>query len=423
MDKIVIDGGRRLEGEICIAGAKNAALPAFAATILCPGKFLLTNVPNLKDVDTIIALLKEMGAVINKEGPNAVSVDTERLAHCEVSYDLVRTMRASCLVLGPLLARMGKSRISLPGGCAIGERPINLHLKGFQGMGANITLEEGYVNADAPDGLVGHKIYLDLVTVTGTENLMMAATGAKGTTILENAAREPEVVFLADMLNKMGADVHGAGTDKITINGGKPLKAVEMEIIPDRVETGTFMAAAAITAGQLKLVGCNPAHLEAVTMKLAEIGCKITEGSDWLEITGPARPKPVEIETNPYPSFPTDMQAQVMAVLSVADGTSVITESVFENRYMHVAEMRRMGANILLKGRNAFVHGVGSLSGAQVMATDLRASASLIVAGLAAKGKTHVRRVYHLDRGYERIEEKLRMVGANIERKPDRKRD
>ena len=419
MDKIVIEGGRRLEGEIRIAGAKNAALPALAATLLCPGKFVFSNVPDLKDVDTMIALLKVMGAVVKKEG-GVVTVNTENIAHAEAPYDLVRTMRASCLVLGPLLARLGTSRISLPGGCAIGERPINLHLKGFQMLGAEITLEEGYVNANAPDGLSGQKIYFDLVTVTGTENLMMAAVGAKGTTVLENAAREPEIVFLADMLNKMGADISGAGTDKIVINGGREMRAVEISIIPDRVEAGTFMAAAAITGGFLRLSGCDPSHIEAVTLKFVEMGCKITEGKDWLEITGGKRPHPADIETNPYPSFPTDMQAQAMAVLSVADGASVITESIFENRYMHVAEMRRMGAKILLKGKNAFVQGVDSLSGAQVMATDLRASASLIVAGLAASGKTHVRRVYHLDRGYEHIEDKLRKVGAIISRQPDK---
>ncbi|MBI3794001.1 MAG: UDP-N-acetylglucosamine 1-carboxyvinyltransferase [Nitrospinae bacterium] len=420
MDKIVIEGGRRLEGEIKIAGAKNAALPAFAATLLCPGKFVFSNVPDLRDMDTMIALLKVMDAVVEKHDGGVVTVNTENIVHCEAPYDLVRTMRASCLVLGPLLARLGKSRLSLPGGCAIGERPINLHLKGFQSLGAEISLEEGYVNAAAPDGLTGQRVYFDLVTVTGTENLMMAATGAKGTTVLENAAREPEVVFLADMLNKMGADVRGAGTDKITINGGKELKPAEIAIIPDRVETGTFMAVSAITGGFLKIVGCHPPHVEAVTLKFIEMGCKISEGPDWLEVTGPARPRPADVETNPYPSFPTDMQAQAMAVLAVADGASVVTESIFENRYMHVAEMRRMGANILIKGKNAFIHGVPSLSGAQVMATDLRASASLIVAGLAAKGKTHVRRVYHLDRGYERIEEKLRKVGAKITRQPDK---
>lgn len=420
MDKIVISGGRRLEGEIPVAGAKNAALPALAATLLCPGTFTFTNVPALKDVDTILALLGGMGARIARPAPGTVTVDTEALHSCEASYDLVRTMRASCLVMGPLIARMGKAHVSHPGGCAIGERPINLHLKGFQALGAHIALEEGYVNATVPDGLHEAKIYFDVVTVTGTENLLMAATAARGTTVLENCAREPEVVFLADMLIKMGADVRGAGTDRITITGGRPLKAVEVAIIPDRVETGTFMAAAAITGGFLRLTRCNPQHLEAVTIKLTEMGCVISEGEDWLEIKGPSRPRAVDIETAPYPSFPTDMQAQAMAVLSVAEGTSVITESVFENRYMHVAELRRMGADIRLKGSNAFVHGVEALSGATVMATDLRASASLVVAGLASRGMTVVRRVYHLDRGYERLEEKLRAVGAIIERLPDK---
>ncbi len=420
MDRIVIEGGRRLDGEIRIAGAKNAALPALAATLLCPGRFAFSNVPDLKDVDTMTALLKVMGADVKKEGGGVVTVDTENITGCEAPYDLVRTMRASCLVLGPLLARLGRSRLSLPGGCAIGERPINLHLKGFQTLGAEITLEEGYVNASAPEGLSGQKVYFDLVTVTGTENLMMAAVGARGTTILENAAKEPEVVFLAEMLNKMGADVRWAGTDRMVIVGGRELRPTETSIIPDRVETGTFMAAAAITGGHLRLAGCNPSHVEAVTLKFAEMGCKVAEGRDWLEITGPKRPQPADVETNPYPSFPTDMQAQAMAVLALADGASVVTESIFENRYMHVAEMRRMGANITLKGKNAFVHGVDKLSGAQVMATDLRASASLVVAGLAAGGKTRVRRVYHLDRGYEHIEEKLRKVGAKIFRQRDK---
>ncbi len=420
MDKIVIEGGRRLEGEVTIAGAKNASLPAFAATLLCPGPFTFTNVPDLKDIDTIIALLKDLGAAITRPEKGVVVVDTAGLKSYEASYDLVRTMRASCLVMGPLLARMGKARVSHPGGCAIGERPINLHLKGFGAMGAHTALDEGYVNITANDGLHGAKIYFDIVTVTGTANVMMAALAAEGATTLENCAREPEVVFLADMLVRMGADIKGAGTDRIVITGGRPLKAVETAIIPDRIETGTFIAAAAITGGSLRINRCNPADFEAVTIKFIEMGCTITEGNGWIEVSGPKRPAAVDIETAPHPSFPTDMQAQAMAVLAVADGTSVIHESVFENRYMHVAELRRLGADIRMKGANAFVHGVPGLSGATVMATDLRASASLIVAGLAAKGKTSVRRVYHLDRGYERIEEKLKKTGARISRQPDK---
>ncbi len=419
MDKIVIEGGRRLEGEIPVSGAKNAALPAITAALLCPGKFVFKNVPDLRDINTIANLLMELGAKIGRERGGILIVDTQDIDRFEAPYDLVRTMRASCLVLGPLLARMGRARASLPGGCAIGERPIDLHIKGFQNLGANVALDHGYVEAEAAKGLKGGRVYFDIVTVTGTENLMMAATAAKGETTLENAAREPEVVFLADMLNKMGADIKGAGTDTIIINGGKPLKAVEIEIIPDRVEAGTFMTAAAITGGSLKITDCNPAHLEAITRKLTEIGCKITEGDTFLEVTGPEKPKPAEIDTSPYPGFPTDMQAQTMAVLALASGTSVITETIFENRYMHVAELRRMGAKVRLKGSNAFVTGVDSLSGAEVMATDLRASASLIIAGLAAKGQTVLRRVYHLDRGYQKIEEKLRSVGAAISREPD----
>ncbi len=420
MDKIVIEGGRRLEGEVTIAGAKNASLPALAATLLCPGRFTFTNVPDLKDIDTIIALLKELGADITCPEKGVVVVDTAGLKSYEAPYDLVRTMRASCLVMGPLLARMGKARVSHPGGCAIGERPINLHLKGFGAMGAHIELDEGYVNISAADGLHGAKIYFDIVTVTGTANVMMAALAADGITTLENCAKEPEVVFLADMLVRMGADIKGVGTDRIVITGKRPLSAVDTAIIPDRIETGTFIAAAAITGGSLRINRCNPQDFEAVTIKFIEMGCSITEGNGWLEVSGPKRPAAVDIETAPHPSFPTDMQAQAMAVLSIADDTSVIHESVFENRYMHVAELRRLGADIRMKGSNAFVHGVPGLSGAIVMATDLRASASLIVAGLAAKGKTAVRRVYHLDRGYERIEEKLKKVGARISRQPDK---
>ena len=419
MELIVIEGGRRLEGNIHVSGAKNAALPAFAATLLCPGEFTFFNVPQLRDINTISSLMRELGAKIEHQDGDRVTIDSENLNGSVAPYELVRTMRASCLVLGPLLARLGNARISLPGGCAIGERPINLHLKGFEALGAKISLEHGYVNADAPDGLHGAKIVFDLVTVTGTENLMMAATAAKGETILENAAREPEVVFLGELLKKMGADIEGIGTDRIVIRGGADLHPVEMGIIPDRIEAGTFMSAAAITGGHLKVTGCVPDHLDAVTQKFREAGCKISTGENWIDILGPDRPNPVDIETSPYPAFPTDMQAQLMAVMTIASGASVITETVFENRYMHVAELRRTGANITVKDKTAFVKGVDILSGANLMATDLRASASLILAGLAAQGLTEIRRIYHLDRGYQRIEEKLKKVGAVIRREKE----
>lgn len=419
MDKIVIEGGQKLEGELSISGAKNAALPAIAATLLCPGRFVFSNVPRLKDIDTIISLLTTLGAEIRWEDDSVLSVDTEKLNGAEAPYDLVRTMRASCLVLGPLIARVGKARISMPGGCAIGERPIDLHLKGFKSLGVEILFNHGYVDAVANDTLWGDRICFDIVTVTGTANVMMAATAAKGKTILENAAREPEVVFLADMLKEMGADIEGAGTDKITITGGHELHPVEMKVIPDRVETGTFMAAAAISGGNIRLNGCNPAHLEAVTLKFSEVGCRIIEGDGFMEVSGPKRPQPADVETSPYPAFPTDMQAQIMAALAIADGTSLVTETIFENRFMHVAELRRMGAKIKHIHNNAFITGVKSLYGADVMATDLRASASLILAGLVADGRTEVRRVYHLDRGYQGIEQKLQKVGAKISRMKD----
>lgn len=416
MDKIVIEGGRRLEGEIPISGAKNATLPALCATLLCPGEFVFSRVPRLRDVDTTITLLAELGVEAKWTAEDVLAVNSENLQNVEAPYELVRTMRASCLVLGPLLARMGRARISLPGGCAIGERPIDQHLKGFQALGAQISLNHGYVDAKAPDGLEGKRICFDLVTVTGTANLLMAAVGADGETTLENCAREPEIVFLADMLKSMGADIKGAGTDKITITGGNKLRPVDIRIIPDRVEAGSFMVAAAITGGNLKLTDCEPADIEAVTLKLKEVGCDISEGNDFIEVKGPERPHTVEIETAVFPGFPTDMQAQMMALLSLADGASVIRENIFENRFMHVAELRRMGADIKHAGNTAFIKGVPEIFGAEVMATDLRASASLIIAGLAAKGTTELRRVYHLDRGYQRIEEKLKKVGAKISR-------
>jgi len=416
MDKILITGGNRLEGEIDIAGAKNAALPAFSATLLAEGKFTLTNVPALRDIKTIVALLKEFGAKVKMVDSHSYTVENNNLTDTVAPYELVRTMRASVLALGPLLARTGKAKISLPGGCAIGERPINLHLKGFEALGANVDLAHGYVTVTAPDGLYGATIVFDIVTVTGTANVMMAATSAKGETLLENCAREPEIIYLAEMINAMGGDVQGAGTHRIIINGGKELKAVETKIIPDRIEAGTFLTAVAITGGELKLNNCNPTDMKPTLSKLQETGCKIEFAKTSINIKAPTDIKPCDIETAPHPGFPTDMQAQMMALLCVADGSSVITETIFENRYMHVAELKRMGADITLKDKNAFIKGNSVLSGASVMATDLRASASLIVAGLVASGTTELRRVYHLDRGYERIEEKLKKVGADIKR-------
>lgn len=403
-----------LKGEVEISGAKNAALPALSATLLAPGRYEINRVPALKDVLTMGRLLQNMGADFSHNGQRAV-LDTSQVNNLEAPYDLVKTMRASVLVLCPLVARYGRARVSLPGGCAIGARPINLHVAGLEKMGAKITLEEGYVTATAKR-LEGARIYLDIPTVTGTENLMMAAALARGTTLIENAAMEPEVTDLADMLISMGAKIKGAGQSIIEIEGVDELRPTGHQVIADRIEAGTFMTAAAITGGEVTLKGIDPSHLESVMEKLKETGTSFRPGDKGVTITGPEDLRASDIRTMPYPGFPTDMQAQFMALMTVARGTSVIEEQIFENRFMHVAELKRMGANIQVSSGLATVRGVDSLKGADVMATDLRASASLVVAALKAKGATTIHRVYHLDRGYEHIEDKLKNLGASVER-------
>ncbi len=414
MEKIVIEGGVRLTGEVSISGAKNAALPIMAASMLSSGENIISNTPGLRDIKTMGHLLTRLGIEF-QTGDNRVYLGTSIINSIEAPYDLVKTMRASVLVLGPLLARIGEAKVSLPGGCAIGARGINLHLMGLKKMGADITLSEGYILAKTKR-LKGASIYFDIPTVTGTENVMMAATLAGGETIIENAACEPEVVDLANALISMGADIHGAGTSVIKIKGVNKLTPLDYRIIPDRIEAGTFLAAAGITQGKISIKGCKPEHLDAVMLKLGEAGLRITKEEDGLTVENSGRMTSVDVKTMPYPGFPTDMQAQFMALMTIADGTSFITENIFENRFMHVAEMRRMGADIRTEGAAATVRGVRSLKGAPVMATDLRASASLILAGLAAEGTTVVDRVYHLDRGYEKIEEKLKLLGARIRR-------
>ncbi|HBA26748.1 MAG TPA: UDP-N-acetylglucosamine 1-carboxyvinyltransferase [Nitrospinae bacterium] len=415
MEKIIIEGGVKLNGTVKISGAKNAALPILLSSILTDKENKIHNVPNLKDVDTTCQLLKGAGVKVERSGDGQVIVDASRINNTEASYDLVRTMRASVMVLGPLLARLGKAKVSLPGGCAIGARPINLHLKGFEALGVNIKLEHGYVVAEAKR-LKGNRIYFDIVTVTGTENIMMAGVLAEGKTIIENAAKEPEVVNLANTLNSMGASIKGAGTDIIEINGVSRLNGGEHTVIPDRIETGTFMVAAAITGGDVKITNCIPEYIEPVIVKLTEAGVNIDTWKDFIRVKANGKIKAVDIKTSPYPAFPTDMQAQFMSLMSISEGMSVITETVFENRFMHVAELRRMGANIKVEGNTAVIKGVPKLSAAPLMATDLRASASLILAGLAAEGETVISRVYHLDRGYEAIEKKLSVLGAKIRR-------
>lgn len=414
MDKIVITGGNRLQGEVTISGAKNAALPILASTLLSSGEYRIRRVPRLMDVTTIRRLLAQLGAKIFDEG-DGLAVEMNHVISCEAPYELVKTMRASVLVLGSLAARVGEAHVSLPGGCAIGARPINLHLEGLEKMGAEVKIEHGYVGVKAKR-LKGATIYLDIPTVTGTENLMMAATLADGTTRIENAACEPEVVDLAEFLKKRGAKITGAGTSVITIEGTEKLNGADYEVMPDRIEAGTYLAAGAITGGDVLVSGCAPSHLDAVLTKLREAGVKLKEEAKWIRVWGPKRLQAVDVKTLPYPGFPTDMQAQMMAVMSFANGLSVITETVFEGRFGHVAELRRMGADIRVQGNQAVVQGVPRLTGAPVMASDLRASASLIIAGLAAEGTTEVSRVYHLDRGYERIEEKLSQLGATISR-------
>lgn len=416
MDEILINGGKRLCGEVRISGAKNSALPILASTILGNGECVITNVPRVVDVLTMGKLLGILGAKVSHEGNRAV-IQAGTIECTEAPYDLVKTMRASVLVLGPLLARWGEAKVSLPGGCAIGSRPVNLHLAGLAKLGADISIDHGYITAKATR-LRGGRIYCDTPTVTGTENLIMAASLAEGTTVLENAAKEPEILDLANFLIKRGARIHGAGTDVITVEGVRELHGGDHEVIPDRIEAGTYLAAAAITRGDVTVTHCRPSHLEAVLMKMREAGAEIQEEKDSVRLTMPNGLRGTDVRTLPFPGFPTDMQAQMAALMSLAEGTSVVTETVFESRFMHVEELRRMGANIRVEGNRLVVTGCRKLTGAPVMASDLRASAGLIVAGLAAEGATQVQRVYHLDRGYERIEEKLRALGASIQRQP-----
>jgi UDP-N-acetylglucosamine 1-carboxyvinyltransferase len=413
VDKIVIQGGKPLFGDVQISGAKNAALPILASALLTSGENIFHNIPDLMDIKTIKKLLKSMG--VQFDGNETCKVSAEKITSCDAPYDLVKTMRASVLVLGPLVARMGVARVSLPGGCAIGARPVNLHIKALQDMGARVELNNGYIEAKAKR-LKGTDIYFDIPTVTGTENAMMAATLAEGTTVLNNAAREPEIVNLADVLKGMGAKINGAGTDTIIIEGVTSLKPTEAEIIPDRIEAGTFMIAAGMTRGEINIVGCNPHHLEALINKLRDTGMKISPIKDGLKVSSGKKINSVDVKTLPYPGFPTDLQAQMMAYMSIGSGLSVISETVFENRFMHVSELLRMGADIVIQGGNAIVRGLPMLHGAQTMATDLRASASLILAALAAEGKTEISRVYHIDRGYQAIEKKFSALGADIKR-------
>lgn len=418
MEQLIIKGNIPLNGEIRISGAKNAALPILAASLLSDSPIQISNIPHLQDVTTIVSLLGQMGVRITLDERSNIEVDASRLSSFHAPYELVRTMRASVLVLGPLLSRFGEAEVSLPGGCAIGTRPVDQHLKGMQAMGADISIQNGYIKATA-DRLHGATIVMDIVTVTGTENIMMAAVLAKGQTIIHNAAREPEVEDLANFLNALGAQVSGAGTSTIVIDGVNRIGGGRYHVLPDRIETGTYLAAAAVTRGRIKLKNTRPDLLESVLLKLEETGAHIDTGTDWilLDMRG-HRPYATNISTAPYPAFPTDMQAQMMAVNAVAEGTGVITETVFENRFMHVQELQRMGANIALKGNTAICTGTDKLHGAPVMATDLRASASLVLAGLAAQGETIIDRIYHIDRGYECIEEKLAQLGAQIHRIP-----
>ena len=413
MDKIVINGGKPLHGNVQISGAKNAALPVLASALLTAGTNTFHNIPDLMDIKTIKKLLCSMGAEI--EGEETVKISVDKITSHTASYDLVKTMRASILVLGPLVARAGVARVSLPGGCAIGARPVNLHLKALEDMGATVELKNGYIEAKAKK-LTGADIYFDLPTVTGTENIMMAATLAQGTTVLNNAAREPEVVNLADVLKGMGAKIRGAGTDVITIEGVTSLKPTKATIIPDRIEAGTFMIAAGMTRGEINVLGCNPNHLEALINKLRDTGMKITPIKNGLKVSSGKKIQSVDVKTVPYPGFPTDLQAQIMAYMCIGSGLSVISETVFENRFMHVSELLRMGADIVIQGGNAIVRGVPKLRGAQTMATDLRASASLVLAALVAEGTTEISRVYHIDRGYQTIEKKFSALGADIKR-------
>ncbi len=418
MDKLIINGGRPLSGMIRIAGSKNAVLPILAGTILASDIVTVRNVPHLQDVTTTMGLLGRMGSTITICEKMSIEVDPTTMSNTFAPYELVRTMRASILVLGPLLAKFGEAEVSLPGGCAIGARPVDLHLKGLELMGADIIVENGYIKAKAPNKrLKGARIILDQVTVTGTENLMMAASLAEGVSILENAAREPEVVDLANFINAMGGKVSGAGTDTITIEGVEKLNGCDYKVLPDRIETGTYLVAAAVTGGKIILKDTDPALLDAVIAKLKEAGAMIDSGDDWIELDMEGRkPNAVSVKTAPYPGFPTDMQAQFCVLNAIAIGTGTVTETVFENRFMHIQEIMRMGCKVKVEGNTAIIEGTDTLQGAQVMATDLRASASLVLAGLVAKGETEVDRIYHIDRGYDHIEEKLSCVGADIKR-------
>lgn len=414
MDKLLIAGGARLSGEIAISGAKNAALPILCAALLTTEPVTFTNVPRLNDIGTLLRLLEQMGVKVTRDG-DTVTLDAAGVNNPVASYEMVKTMRASILVLGPLVARFGEARVSLPGGCAIGARPVDQHIKGLQAMGAEVKVEHGYVHAKVPR-LKGARLFTDMVTVTGTENLMMAACLADGETVIENAAREPEVVDLANCLVAMGAQISGAGGDVIRIRGVKALHGATYRVMPDRIETGTYLCAAAVTGGEVRLTQTSGSYLDAVIDKLMDAGCEIVTERDAIRLTAPARLNAVSLRTAPYPAFPTDMQAQFMALNAVADGTAVIRETIFENRFMHAVELQRLGADIKIDGNTAFVKGVPRLQGATVMATDLRASASLIIAGLVAEGETTVERIYHLDRGYEKLEAKLTALGANVRR-------
>lgn len=417
MDKLVIKKSPPLHGTVVISGAKNAALPVLISSLLADSACTFTNVPKLRDINTTLLLLKDLGANINQTAHDCVEIDASALESVTASYELVRTMRASILVLGPLLAKHGRANVSLPGGCAIGARPVNLHLAGLEKMGAKIDVEEGYIRASVNGRLRGARIFMDMVSVGATENLMMAAALADGKTIIENAAREPEIVDLGNCLNAMGAKISGAGTDSIHITGVERLHGCQYSILPDRIETGTFLVAAALSRGSVRCEKAAPHTLDAVLSKLEQCGANITTGEDWIELDMQGKqPKAVTLKTMPHPGFPTDMQAQFVTLNAVAKGSGVITETIFENRFMHVPELQRMGAAIDLEGNNALTPGSSQLKGAQVMATDLRASASLVIAGLIAEGQTTVNRIYHLDRGYENIEEKLRKLGGNIAR-------
>lgn len=421
MDKLVIQGGTRLDGEIWISGSKNAALPILFATLLTDEKVSLSNLPHLQDITTTIALLGALGVTVSIDDSMQITVESGSLDAVTAPYDLVKTMRASILVLGPLLAKYGEANVSFPGGCAIGSRPVDLHLKGLEAMGAEIEVDQGYIKARSKGRLKGANILMDMVSVGATENLMMAAALAEGTTIIHNAAREPEIVDLAQCMNALGAKVEGYGTNTLTIYGVEKMTGGEYSIMPDRIETGTFLAAAAATRGRIKATKADPESLEAVLLKLKETGAEITQGDDWIELDMKGqRPKAINLKTAPYPGFPTDMQAQLSVVNAVAEGTGRITETIFENRHMQVQELNRMGANIAVEGNTAVVTGVEQLNGAPVMASDLRASAALVIAGMVASGETAVDRIYHIDRGYECIEEKLRQVGARIRRVPSK---